>query len=187
MGRDAVSERTVEPWGLFFLGGHWYLAARDPARGEGREGLRNFRVDRVRKVAKPAAKSAAAYDVPADFRLAEHAASRQAWALGDDEAEEVVIAVVGRSGAVLPALRVGEPVDGGTDGPPRRRLRVRRRDAFLRWASGFAGEVVPVSPPAVVEAWREHLRATRARYEHAGATRREVGTSTTAETTEAAR
>lgn len=175
MGRDDVGSRDVEPWGLFFLGGHWYLAARDPARGEGRAGLRNFRVDRMRTAGLATGPGARApYTVPADFRLAEHARSREAWALGGGEADAVVIAVRGLSGAVLPVLRTGEPADlaelpaaaaaAVPDGSTLRRLRVRRQDAFLRWAMAFAGEVVPVAPAHVVEAWRAQLRATRERY-----------------------
>ena len=30
MGSDAVARRTVEPFGLFFLNQHWYLAGREP-------------------------------------------------------------------------------------------------------------------------------------------------------------
>lgn len=42
-GRDAVGERTVDPWQLFDQGGSWYLTARDRvARAE-----RRFRLDRM--------------------------------------------------------------------------------------------------------------------------------------------
>jgi predicted DNA-binding transcriptional regulator YafY len=39
METDATARRTVEPYGVFYLGGHWYLAGRDRDRGA----LRNFR------------------------------------------------------------------------------------------------------------------------------------------------
>ena len=37
MGSDAVGERTVEPFGLFFLSQHWYLAARTSGEDDGQE------------------------------------------------------------------------------------------------------------------------------------------------------
>ena len=37
MGSDADGERTVEPFGLFFLNQHWYLAARAPGEEHGQE------------------------------------------------------------------------------------------------------------------------------------------------------
>ena len=43
MGSDAVSERTVEPFGMFFLNQHWYLAARAP----GDETVKNYRLNRI--------------------------------------------------------------------------------------------------------------------------------------------
>ncbi|MDO8501627.1 MAG: WYL domain-containing protein [Gemmatimonadaceae bacterium] len=39
MATDKSSRRTIEPYGLFFLSSHWYVAGRDPDRLE----LRNFR------------------------------------------------------------------------------------------------------------------------------------------------
>lgn len=82
MSTDSTSKRSVGPYGLFFLSGHWYLAARDLDRGA----MRNFRLDRI---ADPKASSKDAgqpdFTVPADFRLAEYAHSRQAWELGDAE------------------------------------------------------------------------------------------------------
>jgi proteasome accessory factor B len=44
IGRDQVTDREVEPWGLGYHRGHWYLAGHDLARGA----LRTFRVDRMR-------------------------------------------------------------------------------------------------------------------------------------------
>ena len=43
IGTGTSAERTVEPYGLFFVSGHWYLAARDVEK----DALRNFRVSRV--------------------------------------------------------------------------------------------------------------------------------------------
>ena len=158
--RDRTDDRVVEPYGLFFLHGHWYLAARDPQAGDDAAALRNFRVDRVRA----AVADAAARDdfvVPGWFRLAEHARSRQAWELGDGDAEEAVVEFRADTGVALPAARLGEALP---DAPRRRRFRVRRRDAFVRWLLALAGDARPVSPPALVADYRAALAAARAVY-----------------------
>jgi hypothetical protein len=48
--------------------------------------------------------------------------------------------------------------------PSQRRFEVRRLDAFVRWLLPLAGQVVPDSPPELVEAWQDALRDTLALY-----------------------
>ncbi|HEX2722082.1 MAG TPA: WYL domain-containing protein, partial [Gemmatimonadaceae bacterium] len=43
MGGDRTTRRAAEPYGLFFLSSHWYLAARDVDKRE----MRNFRLNRI--------------------------------------------------------------------------------------------------------------------------------------------
>lgn len=164
MGRDETGRRSVEPYGLFFLNGHWYLVGHDLDR----EALRNFRVSRIGAVKVNAAKSETPdYEIPEDFSLREHARSRNAWELGDDKPLEAIVEVRGTSGAARAAAALGEPVAGH---PNRRCYDVRRRDVFARWLLSFAGELVPVAPPALVDDFRAQVAATRARYasqEHA--------------------
>ena len=157
-GSDRTSERTVEPYGLFFLGAHWYLVARDVER----DALRNFRVSRVRGVKQVAPdKELPEYEIPSDFRLRDHARSRQAWELGDSEAIEVVVELRGESGAARAAAALGAPVEGQEN---RRRFAVRRQDAFVRWLLSFAGELVPLEPTSIVDEFRREVEATLALY-----------------------
>src|SRR5690349_1902389 len=66
MERDERSRRTVEPYGLFFVSSHWYLAGRDV----GQDALRNFRLSRISAVEVNRKKSQTPdYEVPADFSL----------------------------------------------------------------------------------------------------------------------
>ncbi len=150
-GRDATAERCVEPWGLFFQHGHWYLAARDVDA----EALRNFRLSRITDPrVNPARAGSPDYEVPAGFRLREHAASRQAWELGDSDAMTVEVALRGETGPAMAARRLGTPV---AERPDHRMFTVRRLDAFVRWLLSFAGEATPLAPPLVVEAYRAAL------------------------------
>ncbi len=156
MGDDTTSPRTVEPYGLAFLGSNWYLVARDTGRGA----LRHFRLSRMRSVKVGSGRSAD-FGRPADFRLAAHAASRESWELGDGDVAEVIVEFRSGSGAVRAAERLGEPLRGHSR---RRRFRVRRSDAFVRWLLSFGDAAVPVDPPALVESFRALARATLALY-----------------------
>jgi predicted DNA-binding transcriptional regulator YafY len=153
-----ATTRDVMPYGLFFLGHHWYLAAKDSADGP----VKNFRVSRIARALineqKPGAPD---YDIPATFRLPEHARSREAWQLGDTAGLEVVVRFTGSSGPTVAARRLGEPVADDADS---RRFQVRRLDVFARWLLSFAGEAEPVAPPELVDAYRALAAQTLATY-----------------------
>jgi predicted DNA-binding transcriptional regulator YafY len=151
-------ERHVEPYGLFFVSGHWYLAARDAEK----HALRNFRVSRIQSLRVNASRSGTPdYEIPRSFSLREHAASRQAWEIGDGDLFEAVVEFTGASGAANAAAALGAP--DGTDGT-RRRYRVRRGDSFARWILSLAGEARPVSPDALVREYESLVAQTREVY-----------------------
>jgi proteasome accessory factor B len=159
IGRDATTRRTVEPYGLFFQSGHWYLAGRDTER----DTIRNFRVSRMTDVrANTRTPQTADFEIPDGFRLSRHATSRKAWELGDGDAEVAIVEFYGRSGAVKAAESLGTAIRGA---PRQRRFQVRRVNAFVRWLLSFAGDARPLSPPAVVDAFRDLVRQTLAVYE----------------------
>lgn len=150
--------RTVDPFGLFFIGHHWYLAAVE----QGQEVVKNFRLSRMTEVAvNPVRPGTPDYTIPESFALRDHARSRQAWELGASDALEATVSIGTPNGATRAVERLGEEVEGH---PDRRRFRVRRLDTFARWLLGFAGAVTPVEPPELVVRHQELVRATLARY-----------------------
>ncbi len=167
IGRGDTADRTVHPFGLVFVTGHWYLVAYEPAA----DGVRRFRTSRIQRVhvntRHPATPD---FVTPAGFDLKSHAKSRQSWELGDGDTEEIDVRFVNRGGDVTAAARHGEQIL--TDASRERthhaddpdlvvlRFRVRRRDTFLRWLLAFAGAAVPVSPPAVVNDWQRLVEDT---------------------------
>jgi predicted DNA-binding transcriptional regulator YafY len=158
MGAAAASTRTVEPYGLFFISGHWYLVARDVEK----EALRNFRVSRMAGVSvNTKKKDTPDFDIPADFSLREHAASRRAWELGDLDSLEALVEFRGTTGAVKAASALGRP---DAAGPTFRRFDIRRADSFARWLLSFAGDAVPVAPDSLVREYRDLVQHTRALY-----------------------
>jgi predicted DNA-binding transcriptional regulator YafY len=161
IGRNATEPRSVEPFGLFLLNSHWYLAARD------RNGtvVKNFRVSRIRDASVNEARPQTSdFDVPSTFNLRDHAQSRQAWEIGDDDALEVIVEFLAPTGAALPALALGTSVPEHDN---RRAFRVRSLDRFVRWTMSFSGAARPVSPPRFVEAYQTAVREVLSIYQSA--------------------
>jgi proteasome accessory factor B len=161
MGTGASANRSVEAYGLFFVSGHWYLAARDVEK----DALRNFRVSRIAALEVNGAKAGTAdYEIPKTFSLREHAQSRQAWEIGDGDTFEAVVEFTGDSGAVVAAAALGRPDESSAS---LRRFEVRRADSFARWLFSFAGDATPVSPAVLVEEYESLAVRTRSVYQGA--------------------
>ena len=158
MGTSAPVARTVEPYGLFFVSGQWYLAARDVEK----DALRNFRVSRIADLEVNAARSGTPdYAIPLSFALRDHARSRQAWELGDGDAFEAVVEFRGTSGAVVAAAALGRADEASAS---LRRFDVRRADSFARWLLSFGGDAIPVAPATLVSEYEALVERTRALY-----------------------
>jgi proteasome accessory factor B len=157
------TERTLELYGLFFLLGHWYVAAHDRAK----EGVRNFRVSRVRKaIVSASSEGTPDYTVPTTFVLREHAKSRRAWEIGDGGGLEALVEFRGSTGAVRAASALGQSVEGNDQV---RLFSVRRVDTFARWLLSFGGDAVPQSPTELVSEYEALVERTRALYARPGA------------------
>jgi predicted DNA-binding transcriptional regulator YafY len=109
MGSDTRTRRTIEPYGLFLVSGHWYLAARDVDK----ENVRTFRVSRIGSPRPNARRPRTPdYEIAPSFSLREHARSRKAWDIGDGDTLEAVVEFVGETGALTAAAPRGEPGPG---------------------------------------------------------------------------
>ena len=158
MERGEQSRRTVEPYGLFFVSSHWYLAGRD----SGRDALRNFRLNRISSVEVNSKKSQSAdYEIPDGFSLRDHAQAREPWEIGDGEATAAIVEFTATTGATQAALRLGRPVEGNEH---RRQFDVRRPDAFARWLLSFGGDARPIEPVEVRAAYETAASETLGRY-----------------------
>jgi len=158
MERDVTSQRTVEPYGLVFLSGLWYLVGRDTDA----DALRHFRASRISEPKVNHLKvQSTDFALPDDFNLWIHAESHQAWELGDGDATVVTV----RFDTATPSGASGAAL--GAPSKKHRHCRefiVRRPESFVRWLLSFGGAAVPVSPGAVTDAWRALARSTAALY-----------------------
>jgi predicted DNA-binding transcriptional regulator YafY len=167
MERDERSRREVEPYGLFFVSAHWYVAGRDVRQ----DALRNFRLSRVSRVEVNTKKSQTHdYELPSDFSLREHAKAREPWEIGDGDATPAIVEFIATTGATRAALELGRPVEGNSS---RRQFDVRRLDAFARWVLSFGGDARPIDPPELRDACERVATETLERY--AGVARPDAG------------
>ena len=158
MERDVHSRRTVEPYGLLFLSGQWYLVAND----ESAAALRHFRVSRISDPVVNILKSQSAdFELPDAFDLWSHTVSRQAWELGDADAINVTVRFDPTNAYAESGAELGV-ADSDVEGY--RRFVVRRPEAFVRWLLSFGGAARPVAPKEIVYAWHELARQTAALY-----------------------
>ena len=148
----------MEPFGLFFVSAHWYLAARDVEK----DSVRNFRLSRIENVTVNTKKSQSRdYEVPATFVLREHAQSREPWEIGEGDATSAVVEFTATTGATRAALNLGQPVP---ESSTRRRFAVRRQDTFARWLLSFGGDARPIEPPELCTEYARVAAETLARY-----------------------
>jgi len=144
MGRDATSEREVEPYGLGFTRGAWYLAGRCLTRKD----IRVFRIARIRgpvHFVHPDGEQE--FQIPADFRLSNHI-GKPAWQLDSGEAVEVQVRLDSHI-AWMAARSIGtaDSFEGAHDGSGVLTLRVTAVEPFIRWVLSFAHHATVLSPP----------------------------------------
>ncbi len=150
-------EREVEPYGLMFRQGAWYLAGRDRSAAGG-AARRTFRVDRFESV--PQVGDGAEFDPPPGYELRD-AVRLLPWSQVDGSedvpvAELVVDARMAR--VVASQAPSGAVVGWEADGSAQLRLRAGDIDAFVSFVAGLGDT-------AVVEGPQELRRAVVARLE----------------------
>jgi proteasome accessory factor B len=139
--RGVESERHVDPWGLVFRAGHWYLVGFDREREE----IRAFRLSRASGELRLDGEAAAP---PEGFRAAEHVV---AGPFGPGEPEERATvafspdvgwwATRGVQGAVIEETR--------PDGWVTVSLPAAPGDALVSWILSFGPDAVAVGPEAL--------------------------------------
>ncbi|NLE73352.1 MAG: WYL domain-containing protein [Actinobacteria bacterium] len=78
VGSDEPTERTIDPYGLFLLDGHWYVVGRDHDKAA----LRMFRVDRIQGRIHYRTKKPHDFPPPTDYEP-EQFKARPPWLIGE--------------------------------------------------------------------------------------------------------
>lgn len=162
MTRDTFEDREVEPYGLVFQHGRWYLVGRD----RDRDSERMFRLGRMTAVALVApGPSTPDFAVPEDFDLSAYA-GRSAWEMGEDSDGPVEADVWFAFPRSLWAERNGHGtlLRAAEDGSQFRRFMVLRREPFLRWVLSLAGDARVVSPAPLASDFQDLVADVITRY-----------------------
>ncbi len=131
---------------------------------EGRDGLRNFRVDRIRGKVSVIDKEDGAYAVPEDFD-AQRYIGAQEFELAEGPEVDVLIELDPTATWLMERRRQGigtlTLLEGGLS---RLEVSVRSEEGLYRWLAEFGQHARIVEPVRMAHAFRERMEATRARY-----------------------
>jgi predicted DNA-binding transcriptional regulator YafY len=145
--------RDVDPYGLLFRDGFWYVVGHDHGRGE----LRRFRADRIEgRVAVGAPES---FERPEGFDPGA-ALADQPFRIGEGEVERVRVLVDGLlADKVVGELGADAVEERRDDGAVVVALDVTNQAGLRSWVLGLRDHAEVLGPPAVREALCEYLRA----------------------------
>ncbi|MFP5327399.1 MAG: helix-turn-helix transcriptional regulator [Acidimicrobiia bacterium] len=151
------NRRTVEPYGLLFRDGNWYLHGFDRDRSE----TRNFRLDRFGEDVEVG--EAGSFERPDEVDLS-GAMPKEPWLIGGNDAfvarVRVDVAQAGKVAAEVGEDRVRERRD---DGSVVLELPVTNRNGFRSWLLGLFDHAEVMEPPELrqdVVAWLQDIART---------------------------
>lgn len=151
--REAATVREVEPLGIAFYSGAWYLVAWCRLRAD----LRHFRIDRVRHLDM----LAEAFPARPDFSLAEHLEEQM-------EREDSLPARIWLGARVQDRARAESHAtlveEAQRDGGAEFSLYTFSLEWLARWVLSFGSQAEAISPPRLRELVQEELEKTSARY-----------------------
>jgi predicted DNA-binding transcriptional regulator YafY len=142
---DATTTRTVDPYGLVFHAGRWYLVAYDHRREE----VRSFRVDRVLDLA-PGEET---FEPPAGFDAVAHVTRQWAGLPWQWEVEVLIEADVAQVRRWIPATMadVSETPDGVL-----LRTRAQSLPGMAQMLAGLGHPCTVLTPPELRTALAAH-------------------------------
>ncbi len=146
--------RRVDPWGILFRRGHWYVVGFDHDRAE----QRSFRVDRIDSEVD--AGPARAFEPPASLEPGAMLGD-EPWQYGDEEAVSARVAVDAvQAGAIVQQVGEEAVVDHGDDGSVVIELPVTNTAAFRSFVLGLLDAAEVIGPPELRDemiAWLDDL------------------------------
>ena len=141
-------DRTVDPWGVTFKHGRWYLVGYDHLRDDDR----CFRLDRLPPDTLEAVGEPAAFERPADLDPAELVPD-DATTMGDAEPRQARVRIDRRIGELVAGEVVEEAVDHLVV-----ELQVAHEGAFVTQVLGWGELAEVLDPPALRTAVIDRLR-----------------------------
>ncbi len=157
IGSDRVQRRAVEPYGIGFSAGHWYLVGQDSDRND----IRIFRTDRIRGLIKRRRLDSTRpeFDLPADFRVQDYVGVPP-WLFG--KARRITVKVRFDEDVAFMVRMHPSPGDKWASAGDAAILtrQATHLDALLHWVLGFGHHAQVLEPPEFRAQVIEALRAT---------------------------
>ena len=155
LGKGKARERRLDPYGLYFERGAWYVVGYCHLRKE----IRSFRVSRIESAVELASPGVEGpeFDRPPDFKLEDYSRILP-WEFEEGAEYEARVRFSPRI-----AWQVERDLGGvyrfepASDGGGVLHVTVRNEDAFLDWVLSFADDAEVLSPPELRERIRERL------------------------------
>jgi proteasome accessory factor B len=140
-----LTPREVEPWGILFQWGGWYVIGNTPHRDPP---LRLYRVDRMHDVAlNPRNPGTPDFERDPAFHVSRWM-DREPWEVGDPQQEGEPVLI--RFHPPLDALALrngwGAALEDPEADPSLRRFHAHRPDPLLRWVLAHGGEAEIIAP-----------------------------------------
>ena len=133
--------RRLDPYGILFRNGHWYVVGNDADR----EAIRAFRADRIESAIE--AGPGGAFERPDPFDPAS-ALRDEPWRFGDEEPVEALVLVSGtQAGWVEADLGAQAVAERRDDGSIVVRMAVTNREAFRSFVLGLLDHGEVLAPP----------------------------------------
>jgi proteasome accessory factor BC len=153
--RDKEAERTVDPYALLLDRGRWYVIGRD----HDRDGIRTFRVSRIRGDIRLATRRERDFRLPAEFDVDVYR-GRPDWQFGEPVGEARV-EVAGDTAWWVERVygKVGRLEDGAFV------TEYASLEPLVRWVLRQDGRAVPLSPPELRRSVKAALDLVRERHE----------------------
>jgi len=155
-----VAERTVDPYSLFFIQGHWYVVGRDHLR----EAVRTFRVTRIAGPVGFLTEKNRDFHVPADYDPAAYRA-RPPWLLGPVKGSATISVGDDLAWFVERLAPHVQPLPAEDDACTRFLVPYADPDVLLSWVIGLGG-CGELLEPAGLRLWLlQDLYRVRERHE----------------------
>lgn len=159
IGTGETAHRTVEPYGVGYYGGNWYLVGRDADK----DAERVFRTTRIRgdvEVLEPGG-----YEIPPDFDLRDRI-GHPSWEMGEEKPVEARIRFEPEfSFMIQENVRPGQSFEPDEDGGGVLTVRVTDPQALVRWVATFGPLAEILEPADLRERLVDHLEGLIRRYE----------------------
>jgi len=159
LGTGTISERTVEPFGVGYFHGNWYLVGRDRDKNEERV----FRTSRIR--GEVVALATADYEIPADFNLRDRVGIPP-WRYREGPGETVTIRFdPDIAWMIKENLQPGQSIECEPDGGGVLKMEVTEPSGLIRWVAQYGPAAEILEPKDLREKMRAHLEQVLRRCE----------------------